>query len=102
MRSTRQTVPVLRPDLGPRPGEPVPSHPCRDQCAGPQHALVEEFDLLRTKAVDRVRIGRVVRGKSTRIGAFSLSCRAAADRTGLSNELDAAIGPAPGLVGSED
>ena len=81
----------------PQPGKPVPRHACRDQCAGPQHALVEEFRLPRTKAVDRVRIGRVVRRKSSGISSFGLSCRGTAGRTGGSKQLDSAIGPAPGL-----
>src|SRR6266550_6498220 len=98
MRSTRRTVPLLRPDLGPQPCQPVPSHACGHQGAAPQQALVEELHLPGTEAVDRVRIGGVVRWKSSRIGSFGLMCRGTADGTGGSKELDPAIGLTPGLV----
>src|SRR5256885_5146485 len=87
MRSTRQTVPLLRPDLGPRPREPVPSHACSHQCATPQQALVEELHLPGTKAVDRVRIGGVVRRKSSSIGSFGLMCRGTARSEEHTSEL---------------
>src|SRR5438094_8482239 len=99
MRSTRRTVPLLRADLGPQPREPVPSHACGHQGAAAQQALVEELHLPGTKAVDRVRIGGVVRRKSSGIGVFGLSYPGTAGQTGGSKELDAAIGPAPRLVG---
>src|SRR2546430_15594708 len=99
MRSTRRTVPLLRPDLGPRPREPVPSHACSHQCATPQQALVEELHLPGTKAVDRVRIGGVVRRKSSSIGSFGLMCRGTADGTGGSTKPAARSRAGPRLGG---